>query len=418
MSLRVLVVASGLRGVAGHNLGYTRAVRGAFEARGAEVTVFAHRHLARELQGEGYLPVFSVGAYEFPPGNGPWADLTYQYAQARIYADELRHALRDRSFDLVFLHTVADFELLAWARHLRWHGLDARLAVLFRQTPRWATLPRWKRYLHPYHRLRPSQLRALRRRLGDRLAVLTDTDVLSRDYALVAGGPVTTLPLPLAPLALEPITPLPPAPPTLGYLGDSRATKGFPFLPGLAEGLLAEAGRAVKLDFHSVTNEYDTTVSPATHALEALAARHPERLHLSRGGLTDAQYFALLRGSHVVVLPYDSHHFDDGSSNVFTESMACGRPVVVPRGSWMDGEMRRLPRPAGVTFERRDPASLLAACRDALDRWPELAAGAAEASVVFQRFHNAGNLVDVLLRACGLGAAAAAPEAPARLLQT
>src|SRR5437870_12184946 len=101
---KALIVASGMRGVGGHNFSYTRAVQQALEDRGLAVTVFANRNLAPELERTyAFRPVFSHGTYDLPPGNGPWRDLLYLYLQSGIYAEELHRGLANESGDFALI---------------------------------------------------------------------------------------------------------------------------------------------------------------------------------------------------------------------------------------------------------------------------------------------------------------------------
>src|SRR5713101_3645360 len=123
---KVLIIDSGMRNLGGHNFSYTRAVEAALEERGFSVSVFANKNLAADLaRTTGYKQVFSFGAYDFPPGNGPVRDLRYLYAQSIVYSDELEQAFSQTEDDyaIIFCHTVNDFELIGWNRFLSRRGL-------------------------------------------------------------------------------------------------------------------------------------------------------------------------------------------------------------------------------------------------------------------------------------------------------
>src|SRR5262245_47084045 len=120
---RVLIVDSGMRNAGGHNFSYTQAVEHSLASSGLIVDVLASRHLAPDLAREsGYRPVFSIGAYDFAPGNGALRDLGYVVAQSVVFAAELERYLAsvDRgSYAALFSHTLHEFELLGWRRALR-----------------------------------------------------------------------------------------------------------------------------------------------------------------------------------------------------------------------------------------------------------------------------------------------------------
>ena len=152
MTKNILIIASGLKNLGGHNFSYTRAVQAALEQKGFTVTVFANKNLSGELvKATGYHPVFSFGAYDFPPGHGKWKDLCYLYAQSLIYSQELELAFKQIIEDqpaLVFCHTVTDFELISWNRFLAQHHFRGRLLILLRGTPGFKSCGWFKRHLH------------------------------------------------------------------------------------------------------------------------------------------------------------------------------------------------------------------------------------------------------------------------------
>jgi glycosyltransferase involved in cell wall biosynthesis len=399
----VLLVASGLRGVTGHNFSYTRSVEEALRERGFEVAVFVHKHAQRELVRDlGYRAVFSLGTYDLPPGNGRWRDLAYLYAQSLIYADEMERALAEHApFDLVFCHTVSDFELIGWDRCLRRTPFRSRLAIMERLTPGFASRSRLKVRLHPYWRLKPHYLGAIRRRLGDdRFLLLTDSSLLAGDYARVYPHRIATLPLPLArAVAVDE----PEARPgrrgslRIGYLGDARPAKGFALLPALAERLLQGEPGGLTLVIQCITNEYEPGVKPpGLDRLVEMAEMSGAGIELVHGALTEAAYFELFRSLDLVVLPYIDRHFDEGTSNVFAEALALGKPVVVPSGTWMADQLRRAG--AGVEFRRGDGEALVAAVGEAVRGYDELAARAAATARSWREQHNPDSLVDRLLK--------------------
>src|SRR6516225_7413100 len=133
MLRKILIVDSGLKNLGGHNYTYTNAVKNALLERGCDVDVFASRELGEDLAGaSGFHRVFSYGAYDFPPGRSAFNDLTVLYERSAVYADDLQRALEQRAakdFDLVFCHTVNDFELIGWNRVLARKRFSGRLVI-------------------------------------------------------------------------------------------------------------------------------------------------------------------------------------------------------------------------------------------------------------------------------------------------
>ena len=287
----VVVVDSGMRNVGGHNFSYTQAVQRAFQARGCAVDVLANRGLASDLaERHHFRPTFSCGTYDTPLGHGRWRDLVYVHAQGRVFDEELDHALRcvlERSPDLVFCHTVADFELLGWARLLRRLPFPGALAVLLRQTPGFRACHWLRRTFNPYWRLKPQALKRLRRRLGRRFLLCTDSQALSDDYQVVYAGRIATLPIPLS-AELERFSTGPLVGRygladgrglRVGYVGDARTSKGFDLLPDLVERVLATAApvRFVIQCARPGSGDDHAAPPPGLPALEALPINTPRQ---------------------------------------------------------------------------------------------------------------------------------------------
>jgi glycosyltransferase involved in cell wall biosynthesis len=406
---RVLIVASGLKGLGGHDFAYTRSVAGALQERGAEVAVFTHKHAPLDLvRARGFHRVFSMGAYDFPPGNGGWRDLAYLYAQSVIYADELQRALWTQgAFDLVFCHTVSDFELIGWNRHLSRTRFAGRLAILERLTPGFGSSGPMRWIFHPYWRIKPHYLRSIRRRLGDRFLLLTDSERLSEDYGRVYRHRIVTLPIPLslsrlrqrdatgASAAGEPLR--------IGYMGDPRESKGFSMLPVIARQVVTSTEGEIALVIQCALDDHVEEVSArARDELRELARTAGDRLTLIEDRLSDDRYVELFRSLDLVLLPYTHPHFVKATSNVFAEAAALGIPVVVPADTWMASELRR--SGGGVEFPREDAAGLWTAVRQAVDRHRELASRAEAYAGLWRARHNAGAAVDLLLEASGITA--------------
>jgi glycosyltransferase involved in cell wall biosynthesis len=409
--LQVLIVDSGMRSLGGHNYSYTRAAQAAFLARGCVVDVLTNRGLPSEVaEAAGFRPMFSCGAYDFPLGHGRARDLAYLYAQGRVFAEELDHALRcvlAREYDLVFCHTVADFELIGWSRFLARGRFPGVLAVVLRQTPRFRACHWLRRTLNPYWRLKPQNLKRLWSRSGGRFLLCTDSEPLSQDYAAVYPHRIATLPIPLDPVLFE-------ASGTIaerydledasllrvGYLGDARAAKGFPLLPDLVSRTLASSsGTRFIIQCPYPGTGADQAVAPAGVAdLERLAAGSP-RVTLIPEKLSREDYAGLLRHLDVVVLPYLSDLYREATSGIFAEAAALGKPVVVPEDTWMADELRKTG--GGTAFRRGNPADLASKLLAVLGDYKAYAAAAGAASASWRAFHSADSLVGILLTEAG-----------------
>jgi len=99
-----------------------------------------------------------------------------------------------------------------------------------------------------------------------------------------------------------------------------------------------------------------------------------------------ADYLASLRKCTLVLLPYEPEVYTTLSSGVFVEAVSCGKPVVVPGGTWMAQQIA-LGRGVGTLFEHSSLESITRALQQALSEVDNLCvAASALASVV--RFEN------------------------------
>lgn len=399
---RVVLVVSGLKDIGGHTYPYTRSVELELRARGFSVEVLANRALAPALRDEAeYQPVFSKGSYDFPTGSSHLRLLLDLWSKARTFASELGVALsRVRGAKkLVFCHTLFDSELLGWSRFLRRSSLRAPVILLLRQSPNFANMGFYRRWLHPYSGIKARALWSIDRSIPGRFVLATDTDSLSADYSRIFGGRIATFPIPVdqiaPPEASAPIAPIL----TFGYLGDCRASKGFHRLAPMIEQVIAnDPGQTVRFRVQLYKGSFHEGGSPPGWGdLEVISTRFPGRLELVRGVLNAADYQRLFQSLDGVLIPNDHPAFQSGSSNVFCEAAAYGKPVVVPEGTWMAGQLARFG--GGECFCLARAASFGQAVLNLADGW-EAARGKAERfSPIWRQQHNPSSLVDALLAA-------------------
>jgi glycosyltransferase involved in cell wall biosynthesis len=414
MSKNALIIASGLKDVRGHNLSYTKAVESELRKRNITVTVFANKNLNETIAKEkGYKAIFSHGTYDFPPGNGAARDLIYTYLQSRIYADELERALADTAtkFDLTFCHTVSDFELIGWNRYLSRRRLNGHLMILQRLTPRFDSSPQWKLKLHPYWRMKPHYLNSIRSKMGGRFRLLTDSELLTKDYAHIYRDRIVTLPIPINglvshPEAFKQLTQNSILPRyklerngsiCFGYMGDSRGGKGFSLLPGMIRSVLSESGSKAKFVVQCPAPEYsETKASSDLLELRKLEEQSNGKLTLIPEKLSDPDYAELLQFLDVALIPYSHKAFAEGTSNIFAEALVAGKPVIVSSGTWMAREAEK--GGSGLEFRTGEVKDFAAKVLEMTRHCEEYRGKAKTFSTEWQRFHNPKTLVDILLQ--------------------
>lgn len=411
---KALIVASGLRDVSGHNCFYTRAVQRELERRGLAVTVFANKSLSATLsKDDSFVPVFSLGTYDLAPGNGPWSDLFFIYHESAIYRYELQSAMQKHSsdFDLIFCHTVSDFELIAWKSFLRRNRLRGHLFILERSTPRFHSCKRWKLLVHPYWRMKPHYLNAIYRKMRGRFTLLTDSDILTEDYARIYKHRIVTMPIPIETPAHQAEHNIPAESVisrynlrnngyvSFGYLGDSRPAKGFVLLPDMVQQVLE---KDVKLKFiiQCLSNEYESWRVPEAYEafqnLQRLSEKHSDRLILVKEKLSEEDYARLFNFIDVLLLPYTDPNFMEGTSNIFAEALALGKPMVVPKETWMSRELKE--SDCGTTFQRGNVDEFTDKVFQLYEGYENYSSKAQSFRDKWNEFHNPKTLVDIILR--------------------
>jgi hypothetical protein len=226
------------------------------------------------------------------------------------------------------------------------------------------------------------------------LRLYADTEELARQHAaLVPGIEVGVLPIPHC---LQPVADAAPpdGPLRIAYLGDARGEKGFHLLADLVDALAPRLFPQRRARFLIQGNVSVAGDSPELAAVrQRLAAYGPDDVTLITDQLDLAAFHALVRGSHIVLLPYERDAYARRSSGIMVQALAAGRVVVVPSATWM---ARHVDPAASVSFA--DAAGLAAAVMAAVERWPALAAAAQQNAPVWQAQHDAVRYVSLLLR--------------------
>lgn len=406
---KVTIVASGLRDTGGHNYPYTRAVTSELHDRGFGVEVLANRLLSERLSAiPEYRAVFSKGTYDFPHGQSALHSLVNLWTMAKTYRAELDAAIGrdDPSQRLFFCHTMLDFELLGWDLLLRQRRLNAPVVLMLRGTPDFAAMGIYRRWIHPYTGLRARSLASINRHTGGRFVLATDTELLTADYARVFGGRIATFPIPVPNEILDAKFGEPHRALRFGYMGDCRAAKGFARLaPMISRVLSMDAAGGINFVVQLYKGTYEPSrTPPGWNEIEELAERFPTRVTLVRGVLDDQGYADLFFSLDAVLVPNDHPVFRAGSSNVFCEAVAAGKPVITADETWMATQLARYG--GGRCFSLREPSSFADAVLSLAQDWNEAVDRAQKFSAEWRAQHNTVRLVDTLLRSAEMAAPA------------
>jgi len=171
-------------------------------------------------------------------------------------------------------------------------------------------------------------LGALRRLLpAGGLQLLTDSQPLAEALEAYTGQPFTVMPIPHIDVeAGGEITNGSKEQVVAWWPGAPRAEKGLATMQALAQ---HTGGGAERL----------TLVVAAGAALTAVVGG-PEVRFLP-AGVDRATYRRTLSEADLILLPYAVEAYRERTSGIFVEAVAAGKPVVVPAGTWMAGELAR-----------------------------------------------------------------------------
>ncbi len=126
----------------------------------------------------------------------------------------------------------------------------------------------------------------------------------------------------------------------LVYLGDARPEKGYHYLPDLVEKLWEDYihNRKVKFTIQSNFNIAGGELGILEARLK-LEQYPSSQISLIKNPMTADDYYQLLVDADIVILPYDSKSYQVRTSGVLTESLAAGKPVVVPANTWLSKQV-------------------------------------------------------------------------------
>lgn len=224
----------------------------------------------------------------------------------------------------------------------------------------------------------------------DRILLMADSEELVEEYRGINDRLSFALaPIPHVP-AHRPISSRDRAELNLGYIGEARENKGFHLLPYVVN-RAAKSAFADRIRFHIHAYSSDPR-SPFYRQIVPRLVR--PNVELYRDPLTDDEYDELLSQLDIVLFPYTRANYHAQTSGIFSEAMAHGKTVIVPRGTWMSRQAARFG--GGLAFNPEDPVDLWAQVASAVESHERLAAEAECRAGRWNEFHNASNFMQAI----------------------
>jgi glycosyltransferase involved in cell wall biosynthesis len=393
----------------GHSFEYARSLGEHAETLGQGVTTLASRHLSPDVGREiAAVPCFRFDLFHhfklpavcsfLPAGVRNWLSDEWNYSRHSRWIQQDLEAAQGQlpmgPHTLVLFPTVGfnDIEpVVRWAERLPKERCPW-IALVFHFTA-------YPDYSQPYHRAHyyTRALRYLERSCRrSRFRLFTDSDELADEYSDYTRLPLRVLPIPHVEHSNN--TPRGQTdhgcdhPVRLTYLGDARMNKGFHLLPQLFQQLEPEIRQGL------VEGEIQANVRfadewQARHAADRL--RRQKGIILHDRELSSPEYYALLDRADTVLLPYLLENYHSQTSGIFAEALAVGKPVVVPRGTWMSRQLRQFG--AGLTFLPGDRRSLYETCQSAIENCDQLKRQAFERRHAWKQRHSPGTYLQLVM---------------------
>jgi glycosyltransferase involved in cell wall biosynthesis len=412
---KILIVDSGMKNLSGHNFSYTRAVQDALAEKGFATDVLVNKMLSPELaQSSGYQPIFTYGAYDFPPPAGIIQDIKHIYAQASVYCRELEQFFENKLSDYaaVFCHTIADFELIGWDKFLSRNKLNSHLLLLSRTTSNFSQISFFKRNFHPFHRIKPHYLNAIYAKMKGNFSLLTDNEPLTDDFTVIFKHGVITFPIPINKyfLAKEEVYAsslnefkrrfgineemgL-----CIGYMGDARESKGFYLLPELIRNVLDKTENVYfAIQCPKIANGAESSALPQGVAeLNEMEKTTSGRIKLISERLTEEDYANMFRCLDVALIPYPLPGYTKATSGIFAEAVALGIPSIVTENTWMAHELRKFG--GGLEVRSNNVEDLTNKVFELIEHYEDFANKARNYSKKWCQFHNSHTLAEMLIQ--------------------
>lgn len=416
--LKTLIIADlNLITYEGHNFEYDLNLKREAEKQGVKCPVWGNMDVARRVIDRiSATPCFHL-TYGVPLPGHPVikisSDVFYSLRWPRLYQfarhliagatfrghhrslyNDLRQASKTATMDsdtFVLFHTIQAPQIEPICR---WHASfpvaeRPHLGLLFRFEPDCemdhpVRSPRWTR--RAYDLLRSARSRG-------KLHLLTDSQTLSRRFEVLTGCPVSVVPIPQrAPDVLSAHDAASNRSIRFGYLGNARDNKGFSHLPALvrASDKGIQAGN-IKFIIQLCRSSGDEPASQT--AFDAL-----QKLPVTPvlGELDSEGYYNLLGQMDVVLLPYDPVYYKSQTSGIFSDALAFGKIVVVPKNTWMADQLHD--HGAGIVYDSDRPNGLSSAVGEILDHYEELQARASDRVQAWLLEHSAGRYLEKIVK--------------------
>ncbi|HEX4962632.1 MAG TPA: glycosyltransferase [Thermoanaerobaculia bacterium] len=383
---RLFVLDPAFTGVAGHHYPWNQAIVAECRRRGIAVRIGAHRSFRGDAAS---LPVEGVFTHSIYPKRyfGRMAPLRRQFLEdlGRLSGWGLTSA------DLFLLHSVSIPFFIAFSDWFASLPRAGRPRCVVLHTVAWFEAEWPKDGIVWRQQFRRAAAR-LANAAGTGLTFGAINEPLCRDWEAFSGQPARVHPIPY-PAAAD----FPPGGERSGssyrllFPGGARDEKGLELLPDLVR-LLAR-----KFPLAECVIQVAPDPRASRETLAALRRLEEEKaLRAHWGDATAAEYQGFFATADVVMLPYDPVCYRVRGSSVLAEALICGLPAILPAGTWMAEEWKRL-EAGGALFQEWTAEAVSQAAVEALRAYGVHRARSLEAAARWTARHSAAAFMDFVL---------------------
>ena len=408
MNRHLIIADQSLVNYMGHSFEYAHSIGAYAQSISCKVTILANKLVSQKvIRDINAIPCFRYGldhSFDSPffrtlpnnIGRKLFTEWNYRSHAQTLYLDlcNAEKLIEINSESIVIFHTIRHNQILPiikWAEHIPksqcpWFVLVFHFTAYpnFSQPSETAQF-----YRRALNYLENSSVR-------DRFCLFTDSHELADEYHNYTKIPVNVLPIPHA-TPLEVLTNVKNVkdssfPIRLTYVGDARTNKGFHLLPFVFNKLKSEFDNGI---IEAEVQANIRTYSEWEIALSINRMRQYKGVKLYETNLSSNDYYGLIDRAGIILLPYTLDYYHSQTSGIFCEALAYGKPVIVPRGSWMAKQLKD--NGSGITFIPEDRQSLYEAIIAAICQYKELKTVALKRSSLWQQFHCTSKYMSIIM---------------------
>ncbi len=388
MTKRLVILDQGLSQKAGHYFEYDYALALEAQKQNIDVHIYTHKNWSESF--DFITPYFSVSIGSLGTGRDkahaflaklPKSVRELLYKPARLFYRALTefkaHSNNQFVAEIAQLSLNSDDVILipnaSYDDALNLAGTDKAFNILFRQLPQ--------------SRSEEKRLMQLLHKDHTNLTIWTDTDDLTQ-WLTARGLKASTLPIPMhvPTLNIQPATPY-----TFAILGPARSEKNTQMMPDLIRDFEQEL-RDDKVVFVVQTTcikgqIVEPIIDKTINELKRLVKELPN-IRLIDHELSQEEFYTEIAQSSCLLIPYNKERYQNRSSGLLVQALLCGRPAIVPRETWMAGQ---LPSELSRYIWDND---LVKTCRNVFNTKPDMTAIQKE----WRAKHSARKCINLLMK--------------------